>query len=531
MVVEITTICRSNAVASFIQQHATKIMGVMSGWDRLRFRGTVRMLANPAGLWRFLVHTGRSFLKDFGAHAEALSKKTRGESLLAAERMGRPVVHLNNPGVCKEEMAREIQARDRIKEGLICVLTAVEPCWSYDIKSNKEKGKLELVRAYRKCQHLYHYYQHPIFGFMHARLQTWLPFNVFVNVNGREWLSRQMDAAGVRYLRRENCFAWVSDVDKAQELLREQVGFNWQGAFGELVSAVNPAFASIRGDCRMEYYWSLEESEWASDILFKDQGELSGLYGRLIRHGIESLGSGDVLRFLGHKVRSDGKPHGKFAGEVLSDLRERAEGIRIKHRVGKNSVKMYNKQGTVLRVETTLNNMRELKSPRMKDGKVVWKKMRKGVADIQRRAEVSQAANERYLASMAAVENPVPLKTLTESLAQPVVRDGRRVRGLNLLGADDARLLKAVGDGKFLLSGFRNKDLQAMLFAAAAGSPAEARRRSGQVTRKLRLLRAHGLIRKVQGTHRYLVTDQGRQVITALQAAREADVAKLAEAA
>ena len=516
---------------SFIQRHADKIIGKISGWDRLRFRGTVRMLANVAGLWRFLSYTGRSWLKDFGKHAEDLSRQTRQASLAVAEGLGRPVVHLANPGVCKEDLAREIQARDGVKEGLICVLTAVEPCWSYNLRSNQEAGKLELVRAYRKCQHLYHYYQHPVFGFMHVRLQTWLPFNLWVCLNGREWLSRQMDRAGIRYLRRENCFAWVSEVARVQGLLDQQVSFPWQEALAALVPGVHPAFDSIRGDCRMGYYWSLDESEWASDIMFKSQTELSQLYGRLIRHGMESLGSGDVLRFLGHKVRRDGQPHGKFAGEVLSDLKTRPEGICIKHRVGANSVKMYNKQGTVLRVETTLNNMRELKSPRRQKGKVVWRPMRKGVADIARRAAVCQAANARYIEALAAVENPVPLKTLTEALARPVAQRGRRVRGLNLLGAEDARLLAAVGDGRFLLSGFRNKDLQAMLFAAPAGAAVVARRRSGQVTRKLRLLRAHGLIRKVQGTHRYLVTDKGRQVITALQVAREADVMKLARAA
>jgi hypothetical protein len=518
-------------MASFIQEHVSKITGMISGWDRLRFRGTVRMLANVPGLRRFLQFTGRYLLKDFGGHAEDLSRRTRAESLAVAEQAGRPVVHLQNPGVCKEEVAREIQRREGVGEGLICVLTAVEPCWSYNIRSNPQAGKLELVRAYRKCQHLYHYYQHPVLGFMHLRLQTWLPFNVFACVNGREWLGRQMDAAGIKYLRRENCYAWVQDVGRVQELLSQQVHFNWSEALEALVQVVNPAFAAIRGDCRMGYYWSLEESEWASDIMFKDQAELSRLYGRLLRHGMESLGSSDVLRFLGHKVRADGRPHGNFAGEVLSDLRERAEGIRIKHRVGKNSVKMYNKQGTVLRVETTLNDMRDLRAPRMKRGRVVWERMRKGVADIQRRAEVSQAANERYLEALAAAENPVPLKMLTEALAQPVVHDGRRARGLNLLGAADARLLQVVGDGKFLLNGFRNKDLQVMLFAAPAESPLERRRRSGQVTRKLWLLRAHGLIRKVAGTHRYLVTAKGRQLITALQAAREADVTKLIKVA
>jgi hypothetical protein len=517
-------------MASFIQNHMSKVTGMVSGWDRLRFRGTVRLLAHVAGLMRFLSYTGR-LLKDFGAHAEAMSRQTRAASLAVAERAGRPVVPLSNPGVCKEDVAREIQAQDRVKEGLICVLTAVEPCWSFNLKSNRETGKLELVRAYRKCQHLYHYYQHPVFGFMHVRLQTWLPFNQWVCVNGREWLGKQMDGAGIRYVRRENCFAWIADVEGAQELLNQQVTFHWEQGLGALAAQVNPAFAALRGEAAMGYYWSLEESEWASDIMFKEQGELSRMYGGLIRHAMGSLGSGDVLRFLGHKVRADGQPHGNFGLEVVSDLKARPEGIRIKHRVGANSVKMYNKQGTVLRVETTLNNMRELKSPRMEEGKVVWKRMRKGVADIARRAEVSQGANARYLQAMATAENPLPLKTLTAALAQPVVREGRRARGLNLLGEPDARLLAAAGDGKFLLHGFRNKDLREMLFEVPSDSPREKNRRSGRITRQIRLLRFHGLIRKVSGTHRYLVTDQGRQVITALQVAREADVTKLAKAA
>jgi len=514
---------------SFIRAHMSKVTGYISGWDRLRFRGTIRMLANVPGLWRFFRSTGRWLLKDFGRHAEELSQETRKQSLAVAEAAGRPVVHLQSPNVCKEEVAREIQKRDGIKEGLICVLTAVEPCWTFNIKSNKQAGKLELVHAYRKCQHLYHYLQHPEFGFMHVRLQTWLPFNQFVMVNGRAWLARQMDRQGIKYLRRENCFAWISDVEGAQELLQKQVSFHWSAALGELGGQVNPAWESMREYNRVGYYWSLDESEWASDVMFKDQGELTGLYGRLLHHGIEGLGSKDVLRFLGRRVERG--ITGRLALEVVSDLKQRPEGIRIKHRVGANSVKMYNKQGTVLRVETTLNKVDQLQAPRMKKGKMVWERMRKGVADIARRAEVSEASNQRYLEAMAAVEDGRPLKELTAGLSKAVVKDGRRARGLNLLGPEDARLLAAVGDGKFLLHGMRNKDLQAMLFGSPAAHAAEGRRRSGQVTRQLWLLRAHGIIRKIPKTHRYLVTDKGRTLITALQAAREADVTKLAKAA
>src|SRR5207249_2272172 len=113
----------------------------------------------------------------------------------------------------------------------------------------------ELVHDYRKCQHLYHYMIHPVLGFMHARLQTWLPFNIHVCVNGREWLSRQMDAAGIKYLRRDNCFTWVSDLAAAQALLDEQVHLDWAKALGELVPAVNPMLAQIVGGYCINYYW------------------------------------------------------------------------------------------------------------------------------------------------------------------------------------------------------------------------------------------------------------------------------------
>lgn len=516
-------------MASFIENHLSKVTGMISGWDRLRFRGTVRMLANVPGLWRFLRYTGRVLLKDFGKQAEALSQETRSQSLAVAEAQGRPVVHLSSPGVCKEDVAREIQQRDGVKEGLICILTAVEPCWSFNIRSNRESGKLELVRAYRKCQHLYHYFQHPELGFLHVRLQTWLPFNQWVCLNGREWLGRQMDAAGIKYVRRENCFAWISEVERAQALLERQVRYPWAPALGELSRRVNPAWEALRRDCQIGYYWSLDESEWASDIMFKDPGELTHLYGRLLHHAMEAWGSKDVLRFLGRRVERGITP--RLRAEVVSDLRERAEGIRIKHRVGANSLKMYNKQGTVLRVETTLNNVRELRAPRLKKGQVVWERMRKGVADIARRAAVCQATNQRYLEALATVEDSRSLQELTEGLARPVVREGRRARGLNLLGTDDARLLEMVGDGQFLLQGFRNRDLQALRFDTPAATGAQQRQRSGQITRQLWLLRAHGLIRKVARTHRYLVTTKGRQLITTLQAARAADVTKLARAA
>jgi hypothetical protein len=515
----------------FLLQHKGSVTGMLSGWDRLRARGTLRVLASVSGLRRFLSCTGR-LLKDFGDFAQGLSRQVRGASLEVAESAGRPVEHLKGPSVCKEDFAREIAARDGIERGSICVLTAVEPCWSYNIQSNRKKGLLELVSEYRKCQHVYHYMIHPVFGFMHARLQTWLPFNLHLCINGREWLGRQMDAAGIRYQRRDNCFTWVSDPAGAQELLNQQTTYDFAGEFKNIAAMVNPKLDLITQGCNIDYYWSMDQSEWASDVMFSDRRDLDQLYPGLIRHGMESFSSKDVMRFLGRSIPKEIQP--QFGGQVVSDIRADPkfyEGIRIKHRVNHNSVKMYNKAASVLRVETTINNVRDLKSPRIKDGKKVWRPMRKGVADLPRRAEVSQASNDRYLRAMAAVNTPTPLKTLTDKLSQRVNYKGNPVRGLNLLAPDDANLLQTIGRGEYHINGFRNRDLQTHLFDSPTDDPKEQRRRSGQITRKLRMLRAHGLIKKVPHTHRYHLTDRGRQLIIALQAAREANIEKLAKAA
>ncbi len=153
------------------------------------------------------------------------------------------------------------------------------------------------------------------------------------------------------------------------------------------------------------------------------------------------------------------------------------------------------------------------------------------MADRYRRSEVSQAANERYWASMAAVEDTRPLGALTEKLCQAVRWKGQRVRALNPLSASDATLLEVVNRGEFMLNGFRNRDLRALRYGPKPTDPKEARRQSAAVTRKLRMLRAHGLNCKVQKTHRYRLTRKGTQAITALLTARAADTAKLASAA
>ena len=518
----------------FIERHRENVIGSLSGFDRVRFRGTLRWLCYADGLGRWLSHM-KVLLKDFGSLTQRVTEGIR----IAAERLaataGRPIRYLASPAQSKEACAREIAAADGVREGLICVLTAVEPCQSFRIARDHERRQLVLRGALRKCLHYYFYWIHPQWGFCHARLQTWLPMTVQVCINGREWLARQMDAAGLSYVRRENTFVWIDDLPAAQRLLDAQLRTNWTAALNRRLGQFHPTWRRWVGQTApVGYYWSIQESEWATDVMFRDAPTLARLYPHLIRHATTHLGSREVLRFLGRKVPAQGGVNGHFAGEVVSDLRQRPEGLRIKHRVNANSIKMYDKQGSVLRIETTLNDPADVRVFRPREGDrhrwASWRPLRRGVADTHRRAQVCQAANERYLGSLATVQTSTPLGELTADLCQPARWKKHRLRALNPLAPADAKLLAAVGRGEFLINGFRNRDLRPILFPAPA-DPATARRQSAAVTGKLRLLRGHGLIRKVSRTHRYLLTSKGQRCLTALLAAQAADVAKLTEAA
>jgi hypothetical protein len=503
---------------TFVAKHAEKITGVLSGFDRMLFRGTLRELSYAAGMTQFL-SIARVLRKNFGAFCDTVTMQLREASLAAAEKLGRPILYLPGGNVDKEALARKVEREDRIDRGLICVLKAVEPCKSFRVVHVKGENRFELRLVPRKCLHLYHYMKDPLFGFMHARLQTWFPFNLQICLNGREWLAQAMDRAGIAYERHDNCFLSLDDVPSVQKLADRQVRTRWETHLNRIARQVNPALPRILGRFRSAYYWSLLQSEWATDILFEDPKHLAAIYRPLVRHGITGLSSGDVMRFLGGKV------HGCFGGQIVSDFKNRPEGIRIKHRVNHNSVKLYDKQGTILRVETTVNQPSGFKVFRHKQGdphgEKAWRQMRQGIADLPRRAEVSKKSNERYLEALAAADTSTPLAQLLEPVLEPVRWKKTRVRGLRPWSREDLRLLQAVTRGEFCINGFRNKDLRPLLLDQRPSDPVEARRFSRRVTRLIRLLRAHHLVRKIPRTHRYKATRKAHEIAFLLLATRE----------
>jgi hypothetical protein len=518
-------------MTSFLHRFAAKILGVLSGFDRIRLRGMLPRLANTGSLLRWLEAKG-ILLKDFTDDAHDRTRQLRAALEKNADDAGRPVEYLAGY-TDKEALVQQRRLRDgTAPNGLIQAFSTLENCTSYDVYKNAKTHRIDLRRRPRKCLHYYFYFDDERFGLAQVRLQTWFPFHTNVVLNGREWLARQLDETGIGYQRRDNCFTWVEDFARAQKLADQQPKISWEAELDRLLQRVLPSRELWLPD--EHYYWTADQTEWATDLAFRDADALAELYPQLIRRGIETFRSEDVLRFLGKRVTAEGHVPAHFAAEVTSDLKRRPEGVRIKHRAGKNSVTLYDKQGSVLRVETTLNEVQGLKSfrPLADDpsGPCQWRPMRKSVVEMSRRAELSQASNDRYLEALATLPAEVPLSRATAKLCRPVLVEGRRYRALNPLGTDDAGLLAAVSRGEWLIAGFRNRDIRQVLYGDAPDDSTR-RRLASRVTRLLGLLRVHGLIKKVPRAQRYLLTTEGTTVIPALLAANHATLQQLTCAA
>lgn len=317
--------------------------------------------------------------------------------------------------------------------------------------------------------------------------------------------------------------------------MNDQLTTAWGPALDACAARVHPLLGELCRDYPMQYHWTSCQTEWAQDVVFQDPAQLRRLNPQLLHLGIIGLSCADVMRFMGKKVNHKGDTDSPWGHEVLTDRKTREEGARVKHRLGRNSIKFYDKAytraGAVLRFEVTINEAKPFKVFRQKsgddNGPLSWRPLRAGIADLHRRAEVSQAALDRYATAMARADDSTTLHQLTMAVEKRVCWKGRRMRPPQPFQSDDLELLRIVSHGEFAIHGLRNRDLRKVLYSTAADHT-QARKRSAAISRKLRLLRAHGILHKVPHTHRYLLSPRGRLLCNAVLSAQRTTSQQLA---
>jgi hypothetical protein len=277
-------------------------MGILHSFDRLRFQGSLRYLY-CGEIFEEYLSKAKVLFKDFKKFATGLTEEVcqRAEDL--AQSLGRPFTYFGSSRRSKEEEAQKSAEREGIKEGLVTVLRCVEPCRTYKMRGNYQTKMLAPHLEWGKCLHLYFYIQHRRYGLLHLRLQTWFPFLIHICLNGHEWLARQMDEKGLRYRKADNKFTWIEDFEAVQGLADAQLRTDWVALCEELRRTYHPLHEKIGQPLKgLSYYWTAPQTEFASDVLFRDQATLDRLFPRLILHGLLNLSSEQVMRFLGKQL-------------------------------------------------------------------------------------------------------------------------------------------------------------------------------------------------------------------------------------
>jgi len=345
----------------------------------------------------------------------------------------------------------------------------------------------------------------------------------------KETVARQLEQAGVGFERLGNKILHLDDFDAMQPLLDQQLRTSWCSLLDSFVPIAFPTITSTLGT-DLRYTWTLWQSEWASDLMFKDRRDLDEVMNAVVRHAFIGGHPERLLRYFGHPVKKNGQPRRSFGGSLKTTVIDLDEGYRIRHWHGSNSVKLYN-EVNILRIESTINNPGAFRAYRHKQGagKDAAKELlplRKGVADTTLRAWACQGINDRFADHVATTQSSEPFASILADVTTRKRRRGRSVRALEPTGKDLA-LLKAIADPRFTVGGFCNKELRQLLADDPRYLGKTAKQRSGMTTRSIRLLRDHGVIRRLPKVRRYQLTALGRQLVTTLQAALAASAQEL----
>jgi hypothetical protein len=493
----------------FVVKFASSIIAVLGCFDRVIVKGHLP-LGGEAHLNRFVDHTLGMRRKDFLAFVEAQSELLVTHGKQFADQHHAPYHYLQGKHR-KEELVHQILRERRLDEGLVCVLCCQES--GRTVKLRHGEGRPRLVFAYRPQRVLYYDFLDADFGLLYLRVQTWFPFTFQVYVNGHDWLARQLHQHGIGFVQHDNAFTQLDDPRRTQQLADGFDHLPWLKILNRWARLVNPVLHQpwLRDQ---DYYWVLDQAEYSTDRLCANRQALSDLYPRLLDHAAVNFSAQDILTFLGRRL------HPRVDGEVLTDCKkDRWPGARIKHRIKNNWLKMYDKFGQVLRIETVINNPREFKVRRwrLRKGRrcLVWCPLNKGVSNFDRYRQVAAAANDRYRAALAVVNDPSPAYCQTERLAQPRVAQGRSYAGFNPARRQDVRWFAAVLQGDHLLHGFRNADIRRTLYRHTSDA-AVCRRHSAAVGRLLKRLHVRGLLAKIPRSRRWRVTATGQRLLGTL---------------
>lgn len=478
-------------------KYRDKISGVLGCYDRVILTGTIKNISYAQGMSSYL-YNQKINIFDYPKFAELLRDQIRQNAEELSKSHDCPIDFIRSHKERKEDIVkRKLQSKGS-RPGLVAILSAMETCSAYRPWHDKPSGKTYLRGSTSKCLHYYFYVNDKHLGLCYFRVPTWCPFRLQIYINGHNILKDMMDTEGLTYTMLDNSFDSISDWERAQEL-SNTISIE---KIHEKLDAYANLFCPVVKEFSQKYHFSIMQAEYATDIVFKNQSDLQEIYENLVMTAIHTVKPDNIATFLGQKLDP------RYKGEIGNNYNVRIEGSRIKHSMGKNSIKMYDKFSKILRIETTTNDVTFFKHYREvvhRDGSSTNElaNLKKNIYSLPLLQKSLKASNKRYIEFLSAIDDNSKGQGRLDSISQPKIVENRKYRGFNLFDKNDLLLLMTVLRGEFNISGFRNKDLRKYLPGVS----------SGKISRLLKRLRHHGLIKKIGKTYKYYTTKLAKETV------------------
>lgn len=490
-------------MSALLERYADRIAGCLSCFDRLIVWGTLVRVSHPAGLAHRLKELGVP-LSEFGDYAQKQRDALDAHVRQVAAAAGVEVEYLaSSRAVRKETRIQEVLARRGSQPGLVHIFSVVEPARVFEARRGRGGSGPYLIARRGTCRQFYLYFLDPRFGLCHLRLSTWLPFWVQFYCNGHSWLAGALTREGIAFTQVDNAFTACADWARAQALADAFPVQELHQALEGWIQAYAPVAKSLEPD---GYHWSLTQVEYATDIVFHRAADLQALYGELRRQAIHTVRATDVANFLQHRL-----PQDLSEAEIGSNMRTVLEGTRVRHQWSREvSLKLYDKHGVMLRIETTTSDVSFFHHHREvvhRDGTSSLKlaPMRKTLYSLPVLGHCLAGCNRRYLDFLSALEDPTPGVEEVARLAEPAREHDRPYRGFNLFARSDLELFVALVQGQWCVRGFKNADLRQLLPGYTASG----------ISHLLRRLQVHRLIARVSRSYCYRLTKAGQRLALA----------------
>ncbi|QSE78215.1 hypothetical protein [Rhodococcus koreensis] len=399
-------------------------------------------------------------------------------------------------GQRKDDVMHEYLEQFTAPEGVVFIGRAQERTPLFRTEKRRDadgKSYPWIVKSTGVVNHYYFYCVDADFGPFFLKFCSYFPYNAKLCINGHHWAQRQAARAGLGFTALDNAFAAVDDPDALQAICDRLTGPRIDALLRKWLAILPDPFTDADRDAGYRYDLSVLQAEFSLTQMLDAPVSGRVFFEQVIRDNLD-LGRPDQVTLVFDRRLMRRGPRatpGRFRTRVITEGVTPSLHVDYKH----TTIKQYHKEGRALRTETTINDTRDFH-------------LGKRLTHLPALREIGFHANRRLLRVQRLSHDPIIGADALAAITAPVITTtGTRVPGLRFADQRSHALLSALLVFRLHPNGFTNKDLRTLTGELRGLDPDEVS--AGQMTYDLRRLKTRSLIVRIEGTHRYQVTDLG----------------------